>query len=233
MNPWRISAVLLLCVLAAPAFAHHLWLEQEGQVMRIAFGEFGENLREASPGTLDRIQPQAKAVSSRGERKLGVEKSANGYVVSGKAEAGESIVAEDVRYPAFDRKRDGKKGIYRPAARFIADRTPHAAVLDLDIVPVSADRFKVMFKGKPLPKAKVSVVTQSGWGRDVYTGENGEFSVALPWRGTYVLEVQHTDDTPGKRGEEAYDFMNLVTSLTVVQPQGVEPLPAPPPAKPH
>jgi hypothetical protein len=47
------------------------------------------------------------------------------------------------------------------------------------------------------------------------------------------LEVQHDDRTPGKRGDEAYDSASYVTSLTVVQPQGVEPLPALPPAKPH
>ena len=59
------------------------------------------------------------------------------------------------------------------------------------------------------------------------------FTVALPWRGPYVFEVQHNDRTPGKRGDEAYDQASYVTSLTVVQPQGVEPLPALPPAKPH
>ena len=63
-------------------------------------------------------------------------------------------------------------------------------------------------------------------GRVVYNG-------ALPWRGPYVFEVQHADTTPGKRGDDAYDVMNYVTSLTVVQPQGVEPLPALPAAKPH
>ena len=61
----------------------------------------------------------------------------------------------------------------------------------------------------------------------------GEFSVGLPWRGPYVFEVQHADKTPGKRGEEAYDVVNYVTSLTVGQPDGLEPLPALPAAKPH
>ncbi len=76
-------------------------------------------------------------------------------------------------------------------------------------------------------------MTNAGWGRELYAGDDGEFTVGLPWRGPCVFEVQHADKTPGKRGEEAYDVINYVTSLTVGQPQGLEPLPALPAAKPH
>jgi uncharacterized GH25 family protein len=229
-----IAALLSLSV-AGVASAHHLWLEVEGQGARLYFGEFGENLREASPGALDKLQPQAKAVSSSGTRPLSVEKSANAFVLSGKVDGGDSIVAEDVRYPVFVRTKDGvtTRSIYMPAARFVPDRAPRTAALTLDLVPIAGDKFQVVFRGKPLAKAKVSVITPSGWGREIYTGDNGEFEVGLPWRGTYVFEVQHADKNAGKRGEEAYDTANYVTSLTLVQPQGIEPLPAPPPAKPH
>lgn len=232
----RIVAAATLC-LAAPgaASAHHLWLEVDGRGARIYFGEFGENLREASPGALDKLQPAARAVSASGERPLTVEKTANSFAVAGKLGAADSVVVEDARYPSFERNSDGVKsrGIYVPAARFVPDRTPRAAVLTLDVVPVAGDKFQVVFRGKPLAKAKVSVITPSGWAREVHGDDDGTFTVALPWRGPYVFEVQHADGTPGKRGEEAYDSASYVTSLTVVQPQGVEPLPAPPPAKPH
>lgn len=228
------GAALWLSTMAA-ASAHHLWLEVDGQNARIYFGEFGENLREASPGALDKLEPQAKAVATAGERPLTVMKGANGFSASGKIDAADSVVAEDGRYPVFVRRHDGTttRSIYWPAARFVPDRSPRQPVLALDVVPAGGDKYRVVFKGKPLGKAKVAVMTPSGWGRDVYTGDDGEFSVALPWRGPYVFEVQHADKTPGKRGEEAYDLVNYVTSLTVVQPQGIEPLPAPPPAKPH
>lgn len=235
MKPiFGIAALTALSLsLALPASAHHIWLEVDGQGGKIYFGEFGENLREASPGTLDKLQPQAKVVSPTGERALTVQKSANAYVAAGKIEGTDSIVAEDLRWPSFERKRDNKTGIYMPAARFVPDRTPRAAALTLDIVPRGGDKFQVIFKGKPLAKAKVVVVTPSGWGREEHAGADGEFEVELPWRGPYVFEVHHDDNEPGKRGGQAYDFANYVTTLTVVQPQGVEPLPAPPPAKPH
>jgi uncharacterized GH25 family protein len=232
----RIAAAALFCLASAGiASAHHIWLEVDGQGAKIYFGEFGENLREASPGSLDKLQPTVRAASASGARPLTVDKTANGFAVAGKLDAADSIVAEDERYPSFERNRDGVKsrGIYVPAARFLPDRTPRAAVLTLDVVPVAGDKFQVVFKGKPLAKAKVSVITPSGWAREVHGGDDGTFTVALPWRGPYVFEVQHDDRTPGKRGEEAYDQASYVTSLTVVQPQGVEPLPALPAAKPH
>jgi uncharacterized GH25 family protein len=235
MKPvFRIAALAALSLsFALPASAHHIWVEVDGQGGKVFFGEFGENLREASPGTLDKLQPQAKVISSDGERPLTVQKSANAYVLDGKIDGTDSVVAEDIRWPSFERKRDNKTGIYMPAARFVPDRTPRAAALTLDVVPLGGDKFQVVFKGKPLAKAKVAIVTPSGWGREEHTGSDGDFEVKLPWRGLYVFEVQHTDNEPGKRGEQAYDFANYVTSLTVAQPQGIEPLPAPPPAKPH
>lgn len=229
-----IAALAALSLsLAVPASAHHIWVEVDGQGGKIYFGEFGENLREASPGTLDKLQPQAKVVSSAGERPLTVQKSANAYVVSGKIDGTDSVIAEDIRWPSFERKRDNKTGVYMPAARFVPDRTPRPAVLTLDIVPMGGDKFQVVFKGKPLAKAKVEIITPSGWGREEHTGADGDFEVKLPWRGIYAFEVHHDDANAGKRGDQAYDFANYVTTLTVVQPQGIEPLPAPPPAKPH
>lgn len=230
------AAAALLCLPGGnAALAHHLWLELEGQGMRLCFGEFAENLREVSPGALDRLQPRVVVVSPSGERALNVKKSTNCFVVSGRLDASDSVIAEDARYPVFERTRDGvtTRSIYRPAARFVPDRAARSPALELDIVPAGADRFQVVFKGTPLAKAKVEVIAASGWARELHTGDDGGFEVSLPWRGTYVFEVQHADKTPGKRGEEAYDVMNYVTSLTVMQAQGLEPPPPPPPAKPH
>lgn len=71
------------------------------------------------------------------------------------------------------------------------------------MVPVAGGKFRVVSKGKPLAKAKVEIITPSGWVREVHTGEDGEFAVELPWRGTHVFEIQYADKAPGKRGEGA------------------------------
>ena len=45
----------LLCGAFASANAHQIWIEQDGKRARVVFGEFAENLRELSPGRLDKF----------------------------------------------------------------------------------------------------------------------------------------------------------------------------------
>lgn len=211
------------------ASAHHVWLEPEGQGMQLSFGEFGENLRETSPGLLDRLQPQAKVATGGGEQSLALAKAAAGFAGGHDIKAGDTVVAEDSRYPISVRTRDGvtTRSLWWPAARFVTDRTAAKPVLVLDVVPAGGDKFKVFFKGQPLAKVKVDVVAAFGWSKDAYTDGDGSFEMALPWRGLYAMEVHHADKTPGKRGEEAFDTASYVTTLTVVQGQGIEMPPRP------
>lgn len=216
---------------AGNASAHHIWLEPEGKGIQVCFGEFGENLRETSPGLLDRLQLQAKTVSAAGERTLTLNKTAKGFVSAGEPKVGDSIVAEDSRYPISVRTRDGvtTRSLWWPAARFVTDRAPQKPLLTLDVVPAGGNKFQVFFKGQPLAKAKVEIVAAFGWSKSEYTDESGSFEITLPWRGAYAFEVRHADKTPGKRGEEAYDTASYVTTLTLVQASGAEmpPLPTP------
>lgn len=204
------------------ASAHHIWLEPEGQGMQLSFGEFGENLRETSPGLLDRLQPQAKAVGASSEQALALTKAAAGFTANPGMGGGGNVIAEDSRYPISVRTRDGvtTRSLWWPAARFVTDRTAVKPLLILDVVPAGGDKFKVFFKGQPLAKAKVEVVAAFGWSKDAYTDGDGSFEMPLPWRGLYAMEVHHADKTPGKRGEEAFDTASYVTTLTLVQGQG-------------
>lgn len=210
------------------ASAHHVWLEPEGQGVQLSFGEFGENLRETSPGSLDRLQPQAKTATSAGEQALALTKAAAGFTGSLAAGSG-NVIAEDARYPISVRTRDGvtTRSLWWPAARFVTDRTAAKPVLVLDVLPAGGDKFKVFFKGQPLAKVKVEVVAAFGWSKDAYTDADGSFEMTLPWRGLYALEVHHVDKTPGKRGEEAFDTASYVTTLTLVQGQGIDMPPRP------
>ncbi len=231
----RLLIVLVATLLASTASAHHVWLEPGPATMQLCFGEFGDNLRETSPGLLDRLQPQAKAISSSGERPLTLAKAANGFTVSGTVAPTDSVVAEDPRYPISVRTRDGNttRSMWWPAARFVTDRAALAPLLTLDVVPAGGNAFRVFFKGKALAKAKVSVVAAFGWSREFHTDEEGRIEVTLPWRGAYAFEVHHSDRTPGKRGDEAYDTTAYVTTLTLTQAQGMDMPPLPPAAKPN
>jgi uncharacterized GH25 family protein len=244
-RPLLGSAALAIALLSGTAQAHQVWLEPQGQGAKLYFGEFGENLREASPGLLDKfVKPLATKVSAAGARQdADTSKTPNGFAFALRAGKGEALIAEEPAYPISERKdAEGKttRSAYIPAARLAGDwSAAQQPSLTLDLVPTGkADKdgveLQAFFKGQPLPKGKVAVVTQSGWMQEHHTDEQGKLKVALPWKGTYVLELQYQEKAPGTRANgDAYDRATYVTSLTLLQPKGLAPLAAPPAAKPN
>jgi hypothetical protein len=223
-----ICAVALLWTTAASA--HHLWLEPDGQGAKLYFGEFDENLREASPGPLDGFKPlpEAKAIGAASQP-LKVDKQPGAFVLSGTIGTADSIVAEQARIG--ERKQDGKvvRTLGTLAARWVPDFTERAPVLTLDVVPIGkAGSFKVVYDGKPLAKAKLELIAESGWKKELQTDEQGAFTAATPWRGTYVIEIEHVDAKAGGEGAGAYDRKRFVTSLSFKIAQGLEGPSAPP-----
>ena len=213
------------------ANAHQIWLEQTPKAAQLYFGEFGENLRETSPGLLDKfIKPTAMLVNNKNEQALTLEKTSNAFVLSSIAKNNESIVAEEVNFLPIERKNGETvtRTVRTPAARLIVSNAAQDPKLTLDIVPTgNTGEFKVFYKNQPLQKAKVGIIVQSGWMKEATSDEQGLVSFDLPWQGTYVLEVHHTDKTPGERDGKPYDIASFVTTLSMMQPEGVKALPAP------
>lgn len=238
-----VSAAIALLAFANTAQAHQIWIEQPaGQKDAIVrFGEFGENLREASPGLLDKFgKPTATLLSAKGEQHVNARKVSGGYALPFGAARGDSIVAEDAAYPLYKWKQGDKETLnrYYPAARLITSFAPQQPKLALDLVPTgTAGEFKLVFKGQPKAKTKVTLVTQSGWAKEGNTDEQGLVKFDLPWRGTYVAEVSLNDREAGERtvasGAEKFEGSSYVTTLTYVKPDGVAPIPAGPVAAPN
>ena len=227
---FAIAALLWLSFTAA-ASAHALWIEPEGEGFQLYFGEFGENLREGSPGLLDRFEPlpAAKAFGPSGDTALKIEKGATAFQLGGAPAGTGSVVAEQAR--VTERKQGDKvtRTLGRLSARYVGDFSERKPLITLDIVPTGKPgAFKVFYDGKPLPKAKVEVATETGWQRELKTGDDGAFDVDLPWKGTYMIEVTAMDSTPGTYGTQAYDSMRFVTTLTFKVPTGLEGPPRPP-----
>ncbi|MBU0724014.1 MAG: DUF4198 domain-containing protein [Alphaproteobacteria bacterium] len=226
---------------ASPASAHQVWIEQKDGGAQLYFGEFGDNLREVSPGLLDRFTKlDASLLTNAGPRALTPEKGDKFFALDAKPGKSESIIAAETAYPAFERKEGEKtiRTVWTPAARYISDFSARTASLALDIVPTGkieggAIEMQVSFKGEPLPKAKVEVTALSGWARTHLTDEAGKFSITLPWKALYVAEVQHTDKTAGERAGEKYDAAMYVTSLSFIPAEGLDSPPPPPAAKPN
>jgi uncharacterized GH25 family protein len=230
MNKFAIALFATLSF-ALPAQAHQIWIEQpKGQNAVIRFGEFGENLRETSPGLLDKfVKPAGTLLTSKGERKADGTKTANGFALPLKAASGQSIVAEDAQYPLYTWNNATSR--YYPAARLITSFAAQQPKLDLDLVPAGKPgQFKLFFKGHPRAKTKVTLATQSGWSKEAQTDEQGVVEFDMPWKGTYVAEVSVNDRSPGERaganGPEKYDGVSYVTTTTYVNASGLQPIPA-------
>lgn len=241
---WRslcVVAVASVVWTVNPVQAHQIWLEQNSQGATLYFGEFGDNLRETSPGLLDKFgQPEARKIGAQATQPLTLRKTASGFVLSGRATKGESLVVEDNAYPISEWKDNGNtvRSLYQPAARLATQPLAQPPRLTLDLVPTGNNthnsvQVQAFFKGQPLPKAKVALVTASGWAQEHHTDATGKLTVVLPWRGTYVLELGHNERTAGQRGDDSYDRASYVTSLTLVQAVGLPALPAAPASPPN
>lgn len=240
MTKLSLAAIALLGSIAS-AQAHQIWIEQpDGQNAVIRFGEFGENLRETSPGLLDKFaKPTGTLVSAKGEQKSDATKTVNGFTLPFKAVAGDNVVAEDASYPLYTSKQQDKQitSWYYPAARFITNFAEQKPRLVLDLVPTGQDgQFKLIFKDQPKAKTKVTLVTESGWSKEAHTDAHGLVKFEMPWKGTYVAEVSFTDRNAGERaganGAEKYDAVSYATTLTYVNASGLPPIPASSPAAP-
>ena len=226
-----VIAALVGLSLSSPAWAHALWIEPEGAGFQLFYGEFDDNLREGSPGLLDRLEPlpAAKAFSGVQATPLKVEKKASSFTLGGIAGTADSIVAEQAR--VTERKQGDKvtRALGRLSARYVIDFAERPPVIALDVVPAGKPgAFRVFYDGKPLPKAKVEIGTEFGWRRELKTDDKGAVEVELPWKGTYVIEVTVMDATPGVHGSEPYDTMRFVTTLAFRVPAGLEAPPRPP-----
>lgn len=240
MTKHFIAAVALLGTITS-AQAHQIWIEQpDGQTAVVRFGEFGENLREASPGLLDKFgKPTATLISAKGEQTSDAAKTATGFALPFKANAGDGIVAQDAVYPLYNWKQQGKDvtNWFYPAARLITDFAEQKPRLVLDLVPTGRDgEFKLFFKDQPKAKTKVTLVTESGWSKDAHTDDHGLVKFDMPWKGTYVAEVSLNDRSVGERagtnGAEKYDAVSYATTVTYVNANGLAPIPAGAPATP-
>jgi uncharacterized GH25 family protein len=226
-----VAALALLLPLAASA--HQIWIESSGKGAKLYFGEFGMNLREVSPGTLDKL-PSPAARTAEGEA-IALTKAADHYLLARPARKGESLVAEEVSYPSWEDK--GKRGVWFAAARWVGDFAAVPARLTLDLVPTGkAGELQVVYKDKPLPGVEVVLVAQSGWEKRAESDKDGKVAFSMPWKGAYLVEVHHTDKTPGKRklaaGEEKYDEATYVTTLSFSLQKGLAGAPVPPAAPP-
>ncbi|NIF86138.1 DUF4198 domain-containing protein [Comamonas sp. Tr-654] len=228
-------ATFLLASLGT-AQAHQVWLENNGGQAQLFFGEFNDNLRETSPGALDKFltTPTLAQQTASGTQQLSGQRNATGFSYNAASQA--QTLFASAAYPLIDRsKRNEPALLWVPAARWVA--TPGQAVAAnaqaLDLVPTGKPgQLMVSFNGMALPKTKVQIVAPSGWSREAQSDEQGRVSFALPWKGLYVAEVHHSHKQGGEAQGKSYGEASYVTTLSFSVEDGMPSPALPAAAKP-
>lgn len=243
--PTALSAIALTAI-APLAQAHYLWIEQNATSARVYYGEFDGNLREVSPGRLDQItQPVITLVSDGKTKNLAPKREAGSFALPARAGNKQSLIVNDANYAVSEKTVRGltTRSAKTLSTRHVPDMSAQQPTLTLDVVPTGkvvagGVEVQVFFKNQPLPKAKVNVVTPSGWSRILDADDQGKAVATMPWQGFYLIEVKYEDATAGERstaagGKEKYDVATYRTTLTFApQTAGIAALPAVAPATP-
>lgn len=228
-------AISLLALSSFGAAAHQIWIEPAGKAYAVRFGEYDENLKETSPGLLDKMPtPEVNAYVGAEATSVAARKEGDGFALDLKLQKSGAIVAEVRNYPAFERKNGDQvtRGKWVPAARHVTGHAELTPKNILDIVPTgTAGKFRLYYRGQPLAKAKLTLVAPNGWQKPLQSDVQGEFEVATLWQGLYVIEVMHKDATAGEIDGEKYDSASFTTTLSFIRVDGPK-TPRPEAAKP-
>lgn len=236
MSKNKLFASLLCAFVASQAAAHQIWIEPAGKAYSLHFGEYDENLKETSPGLLDKMPaPSVVSVVGGEVKPVVASKGKDGFALDAKAQKDGSIVAEVRNYPAFERKNGETvtRGKWVPAARYVSSFAAQEPKNMLDIVPFGVEgKFRLTLRGQPLAKTKLTLVAPNGWQKQLQSDDKGEFEVDTLWQGVYAIEVAHKEAVAGEIDGDKYDSISFTSTLSFSQSKGSK-TPRPAPAKPN
>lgn len=201
-----MGAVLFVSF-ATQLFAHQLWLEREGMVVREYFGHFPDFKEKEDGKRLGAIKglhvsPKEAYIQTK-RQKDHIEITLNSE--------GDIGVTEEMS------PRKGKFVDFVVRTIFLAreGRAENKQLLEVDIVPESknSNTFVLMYKNTPLPKTKINVVAPNTWSKSFSSDEAGKVTIETPWNGEYVLQLNYEDKVKGEADGKAYEQTNYVMTL--------------------
>jgi len=205
-----IFAAVMSGLLSFNVAAHSLWLEGDINASKLYFGEYGENLREPSPGRLDSIiAPIATVIDATGaERFVNASRNDNHFDIP----SGTAVLVQTLKQPVREPQAENSTPAQK---RFFYARLGKGGSLPLDILQPSVNLLRLSFMGKPLAKTEIVITAPSGWQKNLHTDENGEAGFSLPEPGLYVAEARHTLDNPGEFDGKAYAIEIHIVTLSI------------------
>lgn len=223
MNPTLLKAtvsIVLGLLLAHAAQGHYLWIEKSDAGATVYFGEYEESARECAPGRLDEMPgPHAQIVSEGIVKPVILQKRSDGFAFAAQAGVPHAWLIEEGAVGVKDWSKAGM-GIVKPYfyARYQAPggaSSAAAPLLTLDILPQKEEgRFRVYFRGQPLPKTDVKIVAPNTWAQEGRTDADGLVQLATPWKGQYIVQVVHLEASSGEYEGKAFQAKRHRATLT-------------------
>lgn len=206
---WATLATLV----AMPAEAHEVWVERDASgPARIYLGEPGDVVPAAGDPEFHHLQkPQLVGVEGPAAPLV---RRANHIAVAVPGR-GDIRVRDDAVFAPWKSGEAWQGAIYYARA----GRTEPRHALDLELVPVAAgsDRVTLLFRGQPLPGAKLTVITPDRWQKAFVTDATGRIDLPQQGRGRYIVGATHTEDKPATLGGQAVASVMHVSTLTFVR----------------
>lgn len=185
---WGRAFLLATALLAtgSAAQAHEIWVERDGAgPARIYLGEPGDVLPEGGDPEFEKLKAPRLVPASQAAQ---VRKT--GYIEVA-APAGDVRVIDDSVFDPWG--EEGKKQGVIYYAR--AGRAEAKAGLPLEIVPTAAnaDSFTLIRDGKPVPAAKLLVISPDKWSKSFTTDAQGRVTLPLKDKGRFILSATHEE----------------------------------------
>lgn len=212
----KMASILPMCLAvlatAAQAAPSVVWLESgSGDTATVHVGPM---LSPPAVATGAREEPVAlsEAKALLGSRVLPFTATEKGYAIP--VPAGST---GDLRFTARLLETDGSLIIY--TAR--AGRSEILPSSDLELVPTEANgsKFRLYYKGKPVPAQQVNVETSSGWRRTLQPAADGSVSLTSPefpklFPSRYVLDAAARVGGRFSFGSKYMDSATFYTTLS-------------------
>lgn len=209
MTGLRIS-ILALAFSSSLAQAHEVWVERDkAGPARIYLGEPAEAMPEGGDPEFEKLKsPRIIGASSvENSRKIGY--------IEATVPAGDVRVADDTVFEPWGEEGQKQGVIYYARA----GRQSPTSQLALEIVPTAAhaDSFLVMRDGKPLPAAKVTVISPDKWSKSFVTDAQGRIAPPLRDKGRYILSTQHEEKGDLSLRDAKVATLYHISTLTFVR----------------
>jgi uncharacterized GH25 family protein len=216
----QLMALVTTIGLAAVAQAHFVFVYVDGAEARLVFGHKAEPDPSSFPTRAEKTALTARDADGK-QTRLAVEKGAGNYFRA-KLPAGKTVVVCGTNEAGVTQRGDNPPMLSWDYPKVIVG-DPFAKEAEvgkgvvMEIVPVRDGekvRFKVLFEGKPLPEAEVTVVPP-GKGEDetvVKTDRDG-LTVGFADRGKYCVAARRVEQKPGEAGGKKYASVRHTASL--------------------